>query len=65
MNYVGKTHEEAQHEPNIKDRADWGCIINALLQLIYPSLLGIDQPLANDGDRRGGKGNEFKGPFRW
>ena len=39
--------------------------VNALPQLIYPSLLGTDQPLATDGDRRGGKGNEFKGSFRW
>ena len=61
---IGKTQEEFQHEPKIKDRDDWGSINNALLQLICPSLLGTDQPLATHGDRRGWKGNEFKGSFR-
>jgi hypothetical protein len=63
--FIGKAQEEFQHAPNNKDRADWGSINNALLQLICSSLPCTDQPFATDGDRRGWKGNEFKGTFRW
>jgi hypothetical protein len=65
VEYPCKIHEEPNHAPNAKDMADLGNITYFLFQLVFPSLPGTDQPLATHGYRRGGKGNEFKGPFRW